>query len=543
MGNKSSTSSVNNHNVNHADNDNHSQQIDFSQMQNEPESLQQKASYYSMIKQGYQELVNAIIRPPRCQYSVDNLGPIEFEYGGKLFRRKDFLLINTRGYKLECSQWEPVDRPSRVLPCVIYMHGNSSARVECITVLSLVLSIGATLVAFDFAGSGLSGGEYVSLGFFEKDDLECVIKHLRESGETSTIALWGRSMGASTSLMHGERDPSIAAMVLDSSFASLLQLSEELVDKGRQMGMTIPSFIMKMVIRFIRSSIQKTANFDILELNPLAHADKCYIPAFFVAGEFDDFVAKHHSEQLYAKYAGDKTIMIVSGDHNSPRPQHLLDSVGLFLSQTLMIPEHWSLPKTGGAGYPPWMPKSFVGNGVLNFDNLSPEEIIALVTQNGANINGDLEIQNIGMTAERQANVRNALFNVMGQGEFQLNPSRGNKVAGSICLESYSAYDDQFTYYQEDADPTVNNLYPALPRSDLKSTDSKSHANSSYVEKISSEENLYPRIPAIDTTFVRSDKFVEAPINFSYSEWSCSVCTLLNPKSSRICSCCGTVKV
>lgn len=52
------------------------------------------------------------------------------------------------------------------------MHGNSSARVEALPQLSLALSLGATLVAFDFAGSGRSGGEYVSLGYYERDDLK-----------------------------------------------------------------------------------------------------------------------------------------------------------------------------------------------------------------------------------------------------------------------------------------------------------------------------------------------------------------------------------
>ena len=44
-------------------------------------------------------------------------------------------------------------------------------------------------------------------------DLRVVIDHLRASGKVSTIALWGRSMGAATALLHGDRDPSIAAMV------------------------------------------------------------------------------------------------------------------------------------------------------------------------------------------------------------------------------------------------------------------------------------------------------------------------------------------
>jgi len=129
------------------------------------------------------------------------------------------------------------------------MHGNSSARLEAISQLSLVLALGATIITFDFTGSGLSEGDYVSLGYFEKDDLQAVIEYLRETGTTSTIALWGRSMGATTALLHGERDPSIAGMVLDSAFADLQQLAEEMVEKGRQQGLTVPSFIVRIAIR------------------------------------------------------------------------------------------------------------------------------------------------------------------------------------------------------------------------------------------------------------------------------------------------------
>jgi hypothetical protein len=34
--------------------------------------------------------------------------------------------------------------------------------------------------------------------------------------------------------------------------------------------------------------------------------DWCFIPALFVAGEDDNFIQKHHSEQIHEKYAGDK---------------------------------------------------------------------------------------------------------------------------------------------------------------------------------------------------------------------------------------------
>ena len=46
--------------------------------------------------------MNAIIRPPRAEYEVDALGPVEFEFVGKAFKRIDFRLLNERGHVLEC---------------------------------------------------------------------------------------------------------------------------------------------------------------------------------------------------------------------------------------------------------------------------------------------------------------------------------------------------------------------------------------------------------------------------------------------------------
>ncbi len=80
-------------------------------------------------------------------------------------------------------------------------------------------------------GLALSG-EYVSLGYYEKEDLVAVVEHLRSTGTVSRIGLWGRSMGAATSIMYGATDPSIACMVLDSPFSSLTKVAKELVENS-----------------------------------------------------------------------------------------------------------------------------------------------------------------------------------------------------------------------------------------------------------------------------------------------------------------------
>ena len=46
-----------------------------------------RPSYYTMAKQGYSDLVNAIIRPPRADYELDALGPTFFKFCGAAFTR------------------------------------------------------------------------------------------------------------------------------------------------------------------------------------------------------------------------------------------------------------------------------------------------------------------------------------------------------------------------------------------------------------------------------------------------------------------------
>jgi len=295
-------------------------------------------TFLGKFKGSYQDLWKAIIRPPRDEYAIKDLGPQEFRLRGKIYKRTDIQIKNKQGLTLECSHFEPAKRVAKELPCVIYLHGNSSSRIEALQAVEVLLPSNITLFCFDFAGCGKSEGEYISLGWFERDDVDTIIEHLRSSGTVSTIGLWGRSMGAVTSLMHADRDPSIGGIVLDSPFSDLRLLSEELVKNHTK----IPKLIVSGAMALIRSTIKSKAKFDIDNLVPMNHVAAGFVPALFVAGKEDNFIDPHHAKDLYEKYAGDKNIVIVDGDHNSPRPQFLLDSISIFFYNTLLVD---SLPK------------------------------------------------------------------------------------------------------------------------------------------------------------------------------------------------------
>jgi pimeloyl-ACP methyl ester carboxylesterase len=143
-----------------------------------------------------------------------------------------------------------------------------------------------TLFCFDFAGCGKSEGEFISLGWHERDDVNVIVNYLRQERKVNTIGLWGRSMGAATALLHSNRDPSIAGLVLDSAFSDLQVLVQELARTHTK----VPSFLVSAAISLVRGSVQSRANFDIYELKPIQNLDQSFIPALFAHGIHDTFI-------------------------------------------------------------------------------------------------------------------------------------------------------------------------------------------------------------------------------------------------------------
>lgn len=275
---------------------------------------------WSMVKEGYEGLVSTVIRPLRAQYAPSELGPKRVQIGEILMQRTDLKLKNPAGYTLECSWWKP--RKSKTghqgkLPCIVVLHGNSSCRLGALEIVMYALPAGFTVFAMDFCGSGLSEGKYVSLGYHEQTDIAMAVKYIRKTKETSSLCLWGRSMGAVAALMYADTNSTVNAMVLDSPFSSLPKLATELVEDGR---LGVPKIAVKLVMRLIRRDIKKRAKFDIFKLKPINTIHKCVVPAFFVVGLQDELVGPHHVEALYKVHNGPNQLYKFPGGHNSPRP-------------------------------------------------------------------------------------------------------------------------------------------------------------------------------------------------------------------------------
>ena len=285
-------------------------------------------------KISYETLWKFIIRPPKDEYDEDLLGNIIFTYKHKQYQRKDYDLLSSEGYIMKCSFVEPVDafRPTIEMPIVLYLHGNSSSRLEGLNNLEILLNHNINLFVIDFPGCGLSEGEYISLGYHEKDDVKILVDFIENLPGVSKIGLWGRSMGAATTLLYANTDPRISAICVDSPFEDFKKLAEELVVKQ----IKLPKFIIDGALKIVQGTVKKKNGLDIYKLRPIDKVSTTYQPALFIHAINDELINIEHSINLFNNYGGPKSLKCCDkGGHNTRRPKVIKKEVGDFFYKYL----------------------------------------------------------------------------------------------------------------------------------------------------------------------------------------------------------------
>ena len=287
-------------------------------------------------KISYETLWKAIIRPPRDEYIEEELGSPKFIIEQRHYIRKDFELLNFQGYLMKVSMIEPDprERPMDIMPCVIYLHANASSRIEGLHVRRFLLKRNINLCVFDFQGSGLSEGEYISLGYNEKHQVKNIVDFVEKYPGVGNIGLWGRSMGAATALIYSSMDKRIKAIAVDSPFEDFRKLAKEMVLNQ----IKLPGFLIEGAISIIGKSVKNRNGMDINDIKAIDAVTKCERPVVFIHAKDDELVPYHHSEDLIKNYKGQKKeLKTVTGGHNGRRPNNLMEYVGDFFAQNLGV--------------------------------------------------------------------------------------------------------------------------------------------------------------------------------------------------------------
>ena len=159
-----------------------------------------------------------------------------------------------------------------------------------------------------------SDGEYIGMGWLDKDDLQGWINLIIEQNENAEIILHGSSMGAATVLMASGDDlpTNVKVIIADSSYTSVWDIFASEA-KARFNLPTFPILNMFEIVANVR------ANYDIKEASALEQVKNSKTPILFIHGDADDFVPEYMCEKLYeaANCTKDKLIKHDAGHTDS----------------------------------------------------------------------------------------------------------------------------------------------------------------------------------------------------------------------------------
>jgi dipeptidyl aminopeptidase/acylaminoacyl peptidase len=178
---------------------------------------------------------------------------------------------------------------------VIMVHGDGSNRddqsIRTLDIASALVNHGYNVLMFDLRGSGESGGDMVSGGYQEKNDVLGAVRYIKDRGY-GKIGLIGYSLGAVSSLLAAAETEDINAVVADSSFADLTDIMGAEFSKRTK----APQFLLKPILFMIKLMF----GVDFAAIRPIDSVPGISPrPIFFIHGEDDDTIPIEHADRLY----------------------------------------------------------------------------------------------------------------------------------------------------------------------------------------------------------------------------------------------------
>ena len=190
---------------------------------------------------------------------------------------------------------------------VIVLHGYGANGRLMYYVARKFHKKGYNVLLPDLRGHGLSGGNYVGMGWHDRLDIIEWIKKIRKINKNAEIVLYGVSMGASTMLMaSGEKLPkNVKCIIADCAFTSAYDVFKYQFKKTKK----VPIFPFLNILNMI--CIVKNG-YSLKKASTLKQIKKNKLPIFFIHGGDDDFVPTYMVFELYNRANCEKELMVVN---------------------------------------------------------------------------------------------------------------------------------------------------------------------------------------------------------------------------------------
>jgi uncharacterized protein len=179
---------------------------------------------------------------------------------------------------------------------VLLLHGVGDTRLGMLSHATFLLRNGFAVLLPDMRGHGESGGEIVTYGIKEAEDVRMWSDSLLKRYATERLYGIGQSMGAAILLESLRRERRFRAVVADSPFATFEEISYDRL--GQVSG--LPKFLFWPMIHvgFIYAWVRYDVNLQ--DASPEDAIRNISTPVLLIHGTRDTNIPPRHSQELHA---------------------------------------------------------------------------------------------------------------------------------------------------------------------------------------------------------------------------------------------------
>lgn len=222
-------------------------------------------------------------------------------------KMRDITIESRYGYELSGTY---IKNPYATQNTVIIVHGITGSRWEAMKYSDIYLDLGFNVFLYDSRYHGQSGGPDISLGYFEKYDLDSCVQWVRKTNPEGLIGIHGESMGAATALLFSKMKDGkddVSFYIVDSPYSDLTKLIN---DKAHDMLKVQNNFLRQAIILYSDIVVHYKANFSLYSVSPIKAIKDVETPIMFIHGKNDTFIPFTMTIDLYNEKKGAKALYI-----------------------------------------------------------------------------------------------------------------------------------------------------------------------------------------------------------------------------------------
>lgn len=219
---------------------------------------------------------------------------------------------------------------------IILSHGYSGHQDQLLPWVDFLQDAGFTIFTYDLRARGASGGDAVTLGALEQEDLLSVIDYLasRADVDADRIGALGVSLGGAVTILAAARDARIQAVVTEGAFPD----APTVIAQNFKRYINLPAFPFAPVAVWIA---EWRTGVTVSDVRPIAAIEAISPrPLLIIHGEDDTKVPLAHGEALFAAAGEPKELWRIPGaEHNmglSVAPEEYERRVVEFFRQHLL---------------------------------------------------------------------------------------------------------------------------------------------------------------------------------------------------------------